>query len=109
MHEVIARVMEAEAEARRIVGEAKAEADRILSVARDEARQLSVRVRKDTQSEADRLVEKSVQTARQEKEDELARYSRELEARLPLDASSQVSAVTLALECVCNPEPVQKI
>jgi len=104
MHEVIARVMETEAEARRIVNEARAEADRILSAARDEARQRSTRIRKDTQAEADRLMEESVRVARQKKQAELSRCAAELEARLPLDPAAGESAVAAALICVCNPE-----
>lgn len=105
MHEVIARVMEAETGARRITDAARTEADRILSDARTEARELAIRMRRDAQSEAERIVEESIQAAGQEKQSQLAQYSEELEARLPLDPSTRQQAVTAALECVCNPEP----
>jgi vacuolar-type H+-ATPase subunit H len=104
MNEVIARVMEAEAEARRIVDAARTESDRILSAARDEARQLSARIRKDTQTEADRLMEESIGAARQKKQTGLTRYAAELDARLPLAPSTEESAVAAALMCVCYPE-----
>lgn len=104
MNEVIARVMEAEAEARRIVDAARTESDRILSAARDEARQLSARIRKATQAEADRLMEESIGAARQKKQTGLTRYAAELDARLPLAPSTEESAVAAALMCVCYPE-----
>lgn len=104
MNEVIARVMEAEAEAKRIVEAARIEADRILAEARVQAGELSTRIRRETQAEADRLIEDTVQAASQEKQARLKRYTAKLESSLPLDGPEKEEAVNAALKCVCYPE-----
>ena len=104
MQEVIARVVEAETGARRIVEAARAEADHILSTARDDARELSTRIRHDTRAETERIVEDSVRASQQDKQARLAQYAAELETRLPLGPATQQQAVTAALEIVCIPE-----
>lgn len=102
MHEVIQRVIAAEAEARGLVQAAKAQAHRLLLEAEKQGQDLIAQVRQESREEADRIVDAAVLAAEREKQERLARVAREIEAEVRLDAHTQQRAVTGATRCVCG-------
>lgn len=104
MREIIAKVLEAEAEGKKIVAIAKAEAERILAEARAKAQETTDRIRKETQIEITRTVEECEKETLQEKETALARASGEISARFPLDQPAREQAVLAGIHCVVRSE-----
>lgn len=102
MHEVIQKVIAAEAEARGMVEAAKAEANRLLSEAQKQGQDLIAQVRLESREEADRIVKAAVLAAEREKQERLARMACEIEAEVRLDADTQQRAVIGATRCVCG-------
>ena len=109
MKEVIAKIMEAEAEARQLVEAAHAEAEQILSAGRESAQTLTAKIRRDTHYQAEQVVRETIREAQQEKQANLARYAADLETTIRLDEAVKHQAVEAALRCVCNPEPEQSL
>lgn len=102
MHEVIQKVIAAEAEARRMVEAAKAEANRLLSEAQKKGQDLVAQARHESREEADSIVKSAVLAAEREKKERLARVACEIETEVRLDADIQQRAVTGAIRCVCG-------
>jgi vacuolar-type H+-ATPase subunit H len=100
MREVIAKILEAEAEGKRIVAAAKSEADRIMSDARDQAREETSRLHKDTQIEIDRMVEESSKAIEQERKSALARAIIDIAVQFPIDMPALSEAVLTGVQCV---------
>lgn len=101
MREVIAQVMDAEAEANRISSVAAKEAIRIRDKATEEAHLLSIRLGHETQEAVNRILAESAADTQCRKQELLAQYSRDLSARLCLDDKALQAAVTFALQCLC--------
>jgi len=93
IRDVIQKVIEGEHEAKRMVEAARAEADRILSDARKEAQEVSLPSREETRVEAAKIMERAVQSAREEKEKRLAADAIEIETQVRLEESVMQAAV----------------
>lgn len=102
MHEVIQKVIAAEAEARGLVEAAKAQANRLLLEAEKQGQNLIAQVRQESRVEADRIVKAAILAAEREKQERLARVACEIEAKVRLDADTQQRAVTGAILSVCG-------
>jgi len=97
MREVIAKVLEAESEAKRITDAGEIEAGRITAEARRKACDLRDRIRGESQAGIARLQADSSRDAGKEKQDRLARYAADIESRIKLDSSAREQAVMTAL------------
>ncbi len=102
MRDVVQKVIEAEAEAKRLVQAAQAEAERILAEAQNQGQQLITRARQEARTEAERMVEAAVRAAEQEKQKRLAHLAAEIESSLRLDEATRRHAVAAAIRCVCG-------
>jgi vacuolar-type H+-ATPase subunit H len=110
MHEVIQRVLETEAEAKRLVEAAKAEAEGMLRKAREEARETSVRARQTARVESEKFLQLSTLQAASEREENLARGREKVRTRSGLDSSVIQSLVEGVVRCVClEPEPAREL
>ncbi len=102
MREVIQKVLEAEAEAKRLVEAAKAEADRLVSQAQQESQEFVARAREEARAEAGRLLDAATRQAEQEKRERLDRAAADIETQIQLDEETRQRAVEAALRCVCG-------
>ena len=81
MRDVIEKLIETEAEAKRIVAEARAEAERILAASRQQAANIKVRGEDITRTEAATIVAAAAQEAERDTRERLATAGRELETQ----------------------------
>ncbi|MEI6166243.1 MAG: hypothetical protein WCS52_03530 [bacterium] len=97
MREIIAKILGAEAEGKKIVETAKMEAEHILAEARVKGQETSDRLRKETQLEITRALEECTKAIQQEEESALARASGDMSALFPLDQPAREQAVLAGL------------
>lgn len=97
MQDVIGRVIEAEAEAQRILAAARAEADQILAEARKNAEEYRERIRRETREQAGQLKTAILRAAHQEKQESLARLMATLEVQPPIDEASRQKSIEFAV------------
>lgn len=102
MREVIQTVLEAEAEARRMVEAGRGEGACIVSEAQRQAEELLAQAGRQARMEAEGIVAAAVQVAEREKRDRLARAARDIEAEVRLDETTRVRAVEAVVRCVCG-------
>jgi vacuolar-type H+-ATPase subunit H len=102
MRNVIQKVLETEAEAKRLVEAAKAEAEDILSKARKQAQELLAQARREARAEAERMVEAAVKEAERERQERLARAAAEIKTQVRLDEPVTRRAVEGVVLCVCG-------
>ena len=102
MRDVIGRVIEAEAEAKRILAAAQTEADRILAEARKTAEERSAQIHQDTQAQAATVKEAILQTAQNEKQGRLAQITDGFDTQLHLDEPTRQNAVASAIKQITN-------
>jgi len=102
MRDVIQKMLEAEAEARRIVAAAEAEAERLHADARQQGQQLADKVRADTRAEADAIIEQACREAQHERQNRLDQASTSIEAEIQLDETSRAAVVEGVVRCVCG-------
>jgi vacuolar-type H+-ATPase subunit H len=100
MQDVVGIVLQAEAEAKRILEEAEAEAERLTSEARSRAHEIVQMRRREAAEEADAIVKSAEQDAQGEREERLARAAVEIEAAVQLDPSAARQLVDAVLSCV---------
>lgn len=102
MREIIQKVIEAEAEAQRVVAEAEAEAARLVAEAREQAGARLESVRTATREAADRTVAEAEAAARREREQRLAEAAGNIAGRIRLDEARRQAAVELVVRRVCG-------
>ena len=108
MRNVIQKVLEAEAEAKRLVEAAKAEAEDTLCQARKQAQELLAQGRREARAEAERIVEAALKEAEHEKQERLARAAAEIKTQIHLDEAMTRRAVEGVVWCVCGrQQPIQ--
>ncbi len=100
MHDVIQRLVETEAEAKRMLEEARAEAERIVTEAQKKAADLMARSHKQTRSEGEEVIQTAVRDAEVEKQERLARAAAEIEAQVRLNETNGQHAVESVVRCV---------
>lgn len=102
MREVIRKVIETEAEAKRIVEAAKTESGRISSDAQKQGQALRERTRQEARLAAAKMLEVAAQEAEREKQERLARATTEIETQVGLDEAMKQRAVEGVVRCVCG-------
>ena len=102
MRDVIQKVLETEAEAKRLVEAAKSEAEDILSKARQQAQELLAQAHRELRTEAERIVAAAVEAAEREKQERLARAAAEIKVQIRLDEAVTRRAVEGVVQCVCG-------
>ena len=102
MREVIQKLVDAEAEARRMIEAARTEAATIVSDARRAAEEGAAQSRVDTRAEAEKAVQSAVLEARQEAQQRLARAAADIESEVRVDPAVQQRLVDAAVRCVCG-------
>ncbi len=102
MRDVIQQVIATEAEAKHLVEAATAEAARIKTAAQKEADETLARIRQETRSEAERVVEAAVAAAEAKKQELLRRIAAEIQAQVQLEDMTKERAVMGAVRCVCG-------
>ncbi|MDE3068271.1 MAG: hypothetical protein KGJ60_12055 [Verrucomicrobiota bacterium] len=108
MRDVIQKVIEAEAEAKRLVQAARIEAERMESTARKQAQDLVAQARQEARWEAEKILEAATQEAEQERKERLAGATARIETQVRLDDPTLQRAAEAAARCVCGvTEPIQ--
>lgn len=102
MHDVIQKVIAAEAEAKHIVEAGRSERDRILSDAQQRAEGVVGQACREARADAGKMIESAVQEAEREKQECLARAAAEIEAQIRLDEATRQRAVEAIVRCVCG-------
>lgn len=102
MRDIISKVLLAETEGKKIVESAKADVELILAEARDKARELTSRIRRETQVEIDQLEQESIRTIQQEKQSQLAGFVAVIEAQFPLEQPVRQQAISTGIKCICD-------
>ena len=102
MRDVIQSMVQAEAEAKRIVAAAEAEAERIVAEARKTAQPIVEQARARTREEAGRIVEAAAREAEREKKERLAAATAQIDAQVRLDDSLRRAAVEAVVKAVCG-------
>lgn len=109
MREILERIVEAEAEARRIVERAAVAAQRLVAQADQEAGQTLSRARAVAREQALTLVHAAVAEAERERARRLDEIDAELHIQLRLSAEQRREAVAAVVRCVqslsAGPEP----
>jgi len=102
MRDVIRKMLEAEAEAKRIVQEAGAETERLLAEARRQAQKLAERARRETAAEAERIIQTAERDAEREKKERLDEIASEMDAELKVSEDARRAAVEAVVQSVCG-------
>ena len=102
LREVIQRVTEAEAEAKRFVAAATAEAERIVSDANKQGEQLVAQARQEAKAEVNRLVEAAILGAEWEKQERLACLAAEIKEQVCLTETNRQRAVAGSVRGGCG-------
>ncbi|MBM4017447.1 MAG: hypothetical protein FJ288_03820 [Planctomycetes bacterium] len=102
MRDVIRKMVEAETEAKRIVGEAQAQAERLLADARGEAHALMERSRQESQAEAARISDAAAQEAERLRQERLARELAAVDAQSRLDPATLQAAAEAVVRVVAG-------
>jgi vacuolar-type H+-ATPase subunit H len=100
MRDVIQKILETEAEAKRLVEAAKAEADETLSKASTQTQELLAQARREVRAEAERMVQAAVEEGEREKQERLARAAAEIKSQIRLDETVIQRAVEGVVRCV---------
>ncbi len=100
MRAVIQKVLESEAEAKRLLQAAKAEAEACLSQAQKQAQELLAQARQGARAEAERLMENATQAAEREKQARLTQALAEITTRIGLDETLRQRAIAGMLRSV---------
>lgn len=102
MREVIQKLVDAEAEARRTIEAARTEAAAVVSGARRSAEELAAQSRRDAREEAERTVQSAVLEARGQARERLTRATADIESEVRVDPAVQHRLVEAAVRCVCG-------
>ncbi len=105
MRDVIQKMLEAEAEAQRIVSEAGTEADRIRTDARRRAQQRAEKTREEARAEADRLIAEAENQARRDRDEALRRAAEATEQEVRIDPDRRREAVDAVVRAVVGEPP----
>ena len=100
MRDVIQKMLEAEAQAKRLVAEAEAEADRIRADARRQAPQRAEAIRADARAESDRLGREAADAADRDRADALRRAAEAIDREVHLDDQARARAVERVVRAV---------
>jgi len=100
MRDVIQRMLDAEAQANRIIAEAEAQADRIRADARRQAHERAEAIRADARAEADRLVREAADEADRDRADALRRAAETIDREVRLDDRARARAVEAVVRAV---------
>jgi len=100
MRDVIQKMLEAEAEAKRIVAEAEAEADRIRAEARRQAQHLLETARRQARDEADRLIAEADEQADRDRGSGLSLAAERIEQEVGIDPERRREAVETVVRAV---------
>lgn len=103
MNEVIARLLEAESQARQIVNEAREQAKHLTDDSRARSLEMTTAIQQETREETERIIAEAIQKATAEKREILSRYAAGLDSSLHRDAELHQQAVATVIQCVCNP------
>lgn len=102
MRDVIQRMLEAEAEAKRLTEQAEAEAERLRAEARRQVQDLMEQVRRQTRADVDRIIAAALEQAQQEKQTRLAQADAAMDSEVRIDESMRRSAVEAIVRAVCG-------
>lgn len=102
MRDVVQKMVEAEAEAKRILAQAQAEADRILAEARAKAQEIAGHHREELREQTTQIAEKAIQAAEAERRERLARAATKIEAEVRLDDAVRKEAVNAVIRTVAG-------
>jgi vacuolar-type H+-ATPase subunit H len=102
LQQVIQKVLEAEAEAGRMVKRAKAEAEKILAEAQERAQQLMAQRRELARSDAEAIISTAARVAEEEKQVRMARATAEINTQVQLDQSVQQQVIDAVVACICR-------
>jgi vacuolar-type H+-ATPase subunit H len=100
MHDVVKLVLQAEAQARRILEDAEAEAERLGADARSRAQEIVQTMRRETAEQADAIVTTAEQEALRERRQRLAQAAVEIETAVQLDRPSAQAVVDGVIRCI---------
>lgn len=100
MHDVVKLVLQAEAQARRILEEAEAEAERLAAEGRRRAQEIVQTMRRETAEQADAIVTTAEREALRERGERLAQAAAEIEAAVHLDPLSARAVMNAVIHCV---------
>jgi len=104
MRDVIQKMLEAEAEAKRLLSEAEAEADRIRADARRRAQRLVETARQEARDEADRLHAEAAEQAGRDRDAGLSRAAQRIEQEVGIDPERRREAVETVVRAVAGEE-----
>ena len=102
MRDVIQKMLEAEAEAKRIVAGAEAEAERIRADARRQAHQLTDQARAETRTDTDRIAEEAAGRSDSQRRAAIADAAKTIDDGLHLDEPLRTRAVETVVRRVCG-------
>jgi vacuolar-type H+-ATPase subunit H len=102
MRNIIQQVMEAEAEAKRMVSAAREEAEEALTKARREAQQILEDGRREACAEADRIRDAAQADGEREKRERIEAARAELDTAVGLDPAIRKEALDAVARCVCG-------
>lgn len=101
MREVLQKVLEAEAEAGRLVAAATSEAAAIVAGARVRSQQHVDRAGEASRAEAAQQIDAAIRRGAEEQRERLAQAARDIEAEIKLDDKTRSAVVDDTLRCVC--------
>ncbi len=107
MHNIVQKVLQTEAEAKRLVAAAKAAGEDILANARREAEELLAQARREAQNESQQMFDLAREQGEQEREKALALATGEIGAEVRLEEGVLQGLVEGVLRCVSG-EDLQK-
>lgn len=102
MREVIQALLDAEAEAKRVVEQARVEAERIVSDARKQAAEMETSAAQQIRAEAGQRIERAAESARAEKQKRLAAEQARIKEEFRPGPATLEVIVKAAVDCICG-------
>ena len=100
MRDVIEKMLQAEAEAKRIVAQAEVDAEQIRAESRHRAQDLAEKVRLEAHDEAAAIVRQASEEAEKEKQARIARAAKVIDGEVRMDDEFRAGAVEAVVRCV---------
>ncbi len=112
MREIIQDLVDAEAQASRIVQAAREEADRLVAEAQKRAQERVGQARAEARVQAEKIIQAAVEEAQQLKRQRLAQAEVEIRERVRLDAATRTAIARAVVRAVCgqpgDPRPTER-
>ena len=100
MRDVIRKMLQAEAEAKRIVQEAETQAEQIRADARKKAQDLAQRAQQETADEVQKILSDAEDQARREKQERIVQIASAIEKEIAMDENFRRESVETVVRAV---------